>query len=141
MFCPECGKPLPDAAARFCAFCGKPVVLPPDAVLEMHRNEPAIRSVSKRCTAALLLGTGTFIGSMTTLICRILETDLRVLGAVSAATFFLAPLACVFGAAGIAARIGHPEKRGLFRASAGLLLGLIFGALAAYCVLKRMLLY
>ena len=154
MFCPECGRALPVDPARFCPFCGKRIVLPqqaqpaegpapipnPEPAL-IPKPEPAPVTMSKRCTAALLLGTGTCVCGMLTVICRMLGTDLRLLGTVAAGTFFLAPLACVFGLFGILVRIKNPNRRGLFRAIAGLVLGLVFGAVAAYCVLRRILFY
>ena len=162
MFCPDCGKELPQALVRFCPFCGSRIpTLPPqdesdtetpelseesaptptELQPEPVQPEPCEPSQSKLCTAALLLGTGTFLFGMLTLICRILKTDLRVLAAVANLTFFLAPLACAFGLAGIIVRIRNPKKRGLFRAIFGLVLGLAFGVLAAYCLLKRILFY
>ena len=135
MFCPECGKALPNASTRVCPSCKTSVLLPPGAVFA------PIRTVSKRCTAALILGLLTALFGTLTLLCRILDTRLPVLGAAAGTTFFLAPLACVFGLMGVLVRLRHPEKRGLIRAVLGLLLGLLFGALAAYCVLRRMLLY
>ena len=140
MFCPECGQPLPDPQAPFCPSCGSRIVLPPDApILAQEPPQPPERTPSKRSTAALILGTGTLLFGMLTLICRMLHTDIRVLGAVSVVTFFLAPLSCIFGLSGIVTRIAHPEKGGLCRAIFGLLFGLVFGALAAYCLLKRIL--
>ena len=163
MFCPECGQPLPEAA-RFCPNCGTRVSLPqkvqllkneadgpsqqakteesssPNPAAAAFAEQPGNTS-SKRCTAALLLGTGTCLFGMLTLICRLLATDLRILGVTATVTFFLAPLACIFGLIGIVMRIVNPKTRGLFRAVFGLLLGLLFGALAAICLLKRVLYY
>ena len=174
MFCPECGRALPDAKAHFCPFCGSRIILPPDlqtaaetplnapetpepqTAAETYPNapetpepeapaapigqEPAV-SRSKICTAALLLGTGTVVCGMVTLILRILNADLRVLGAAATATFFFAPLACVFGLCGIVVRTRNPQKRGLPSAIFGLLFGLAFGLVAAYCLLRRILFY
>ena len=74
---------------------------------------------------------------MLTLLGKLLRFDLKILYATAAATFFLAPLACVLGVLGIAARVKSPEKRGLPSAIAGLVLGLVFGLLAAYCLFLR----
>lgn len=96
------------------------------------------KAQSKLSTAALILGTGAFVFAVLTLIGRMLALNLRVLGAIATATFFLAPLACCFGAAGIIARIRR-AKLGLPSAIAGLLLGLVSGAGAAYLLLARVL--
>ena len=128
MFCPECGKPLPDAAMRTCPSCGMTFEIPEQP--EMPVEEPE-RKTCKRSAAALLLGVGTFVFGMLTLLAKLLSFDLRILYCTAAATFFLAPLACCFGFAGIVARIQSPEKRGLPSAIVGLILGLAFGLLAA----------
>ena len=174
MFCPECGRALPDAKAHFCPFCGNRIILPPDlqtaaetplnapetpepqTAAETYPNAPetpepeapaapigqeSAVSRSKICTAALLLGTGTVVSGMFTLILRILNADLRVLGAAAVTTFFFAPLACVFGLCGIVVRAKDPHKRGLPSAIFGLALGLAFGLVAAYCLLRRILFY
>ena len=154
MFCPECGRALPDAAAHFCPFCGNRIVLPPEAQNTVQAPadtaltdapKPAAAETpvtrSKCCSAALVLGAFCCVFGMLTLIGRMLAVDLRVLKILAAVTFFLAPLACVFGVAGIAARVKNRGKRGLASAIFGLLLGLAFGALAAYCLLTRILLY
>ena len=96
------------------------------------------KAQSKLSTAALILGTGAFVFAMLTLIGRMLALNLRVLGAIATATFFLAPLACCFGLAGIIVRIRRPAV-GLPSAIAGLLLGLVSGTGAAYLLLARML--
>ena len=96
------------------------------------------KAQSKLSTAALILGTGAFVFAVLTLIGRMLALDLRVLGAIATATFFLAPLACCFGAAGIIVRIRR-AKLGLPSAIAGLLLGLASGIGAAYLLLARVL--
>ena len=129
MFCPECGKPLSDASIRTCPSCGTTFEVPEQPVPE--------RKTCKRSVAALLLGVGTFVFGMLTLLCKLLRFDLRILYCTAAATFFFAPLACCFGFAGIVARIQSPEKRGLPSAIVGLLLGLAFGLLAAYCLIMR----
>ena len=129
MFCPECGKPLPDAAVRVCPHCGMAF-----EVLEQPAPE---RKTCRRSVAALLLGVGTFVFGMLTLLGRLLRFDLRILYCTAAATFFLAPLACCFGLSGIVARIRNSEKRGLPSAIVGLILGLAFGLLAAYCLIMR----
>ena len=133
MFCPECGKPLSDAAVRICPHCGTAFELPkqPETAPQPERK------TCKRSSAALLLGVGTFVFGMLTLLCKLLRFDLRILYCTAAATFFLAPLACCFGFAGIVARIQSPEKRGLPSAITGLILGLVFGLLAAYCLIMR----
>lgn len=136
MFCPECGKPLPEARTAVCPSCKKPVVLPPGALSEAPK-----RRVSKLCTAALLFGVGTSVFGMLTFLSRTRNTDLNVLGAVAAGTFFLAPLACIFGLAGVIVRLVRHDLKGAPRAIAGLILGLAFGALAAYCLLRRILFY
>ena len=102
----------------------------------MPAGEPE-RKTCKRSAAALLLGVGTFVFGMLTLMGKLLSFDLRILYCTAAATFFFAPLACCFGFAGIIARIQSPEKRGLPSAIIGLLLGLAFGLLAAYCLIMR----
>ena len=130
MFCPECGRPLPDAATRTCPHCGTMFEIP-------EQPEPQPSRSCKRSKAALLLGAGTFVFSMLTLLCRLLRLDLRILYGTAAATFFLAPLACCFGLLGILARAKDPTKRGLPSAIIGLLLGLAFGLLAAYCLIMR----
>ena len=132
MFCPECGRPLPNATVRICPLCNTAFEIP----------EPPVRTVGvqkscKRSVAALLFGVGTFTFGMLTLLCKCMGFELRLLYASAAVTFFLAPLACGFGVFGIAARIGSREKRGLPSAITGFLLGLAFGLLAAYCLLWR----
>ena len=92
---------------------------------------------SKRSAAALLFGAGTFVFGMLTVLGKVLGFDLRILYGTAACAFFLAPLACCFGVFGIVARAKDREKRGLPSAIAGLLLGLVFGLLAAYCLLLR----
>ena len=134
MFCPECGKPLPDASIRTCPSCGTTFEAPEQPEAPAPAPE---RKTCKRSTAALLLGVGTFVFGMLTLLCKLLRFDLRILYCTAAATFFLAPLACCFGFAGILARIQSPEKRGLPSAITGLILGLAFGLLAAYCLIMR----
>ncbi len=129
MFCPECGKPLPDASLRTCPSCGMSFEIPEQPAPE--------RKTCKRSTAALLFGAGTFVFGMLTLLCKLLSFDLRILYCTAAAAFFCAPLACCFGFLGILARIQSSEKRGLPSAIAGLILGLAFGLLAAYCLVIR----
>lgn len=131
MFCPECGKPLPDASLRVCPNCGTAFEVPnqPDA--------PEDKPHCKRSATALLFGTGTFVFGMLTLLGKILCFDLKILYGTAVVTFFLAPLACCFGLFGIVARIRNPQKRGLPSAIAGLILGLAFGLLAAYCLVMR----
>lgn len=157
MFCPECGRALPEPGMRFCPFCGSRIVVPAEAETSVSERQSATETVetepraktavqpqpthSKICTAALLLGTGTVIFGMFTLVLRMLNADLRVLGTVSAVTFFLAPLACIFGLAGIVVRAANRQKRGLPSAICGLLFGLAFGALAAVALLSRILFY
>ena len=99
-------------------------------------SEPEHKS-SKRSRAALLLGAGTFVFGMLTLLGKLMRFDLRIMYATAAMTFFFAPLACVLGILGIAARVKSPEKRGLPSAIIGLVLGLVFGLLAAYCLVMR----
>ena len=132
MFCPECGKPLPDETLRTCPDCGTTFFIP-------AQTEPLApeRKTCKRSRAALLFGVGTFVFGMLTLLARLLSFDLRILYCTAAATFFFAPLACCFGVAGVAARIGDREKGGLPSAIVGLILGLVFGLLAAYCLVMR----
>ena len=149
MFCPECGSPLESSAIKFCPNCGSRVIAP--AVPETAQIPPLSASEtvpkaqeqpvthSKLCTAALLLGAGAFVLAVLTLICRMLSLDLRVLGAVATGVFFLAPLACCFGVAGIIVRARNRHKRGLPSAIFGLLLGLVSGAAASYLLLARML--
>jgi hypothetical protein len=141
MFCPECGKPLPNALVRICPNCKTTFLVPdqPDAAqVSVEPKNPSLhRARSKRSTAALFLGVGTFTFGMLTLLLKLLRADLRILYATAAATFILAPLACCFGLYGIVARAKDREKRGLPSAIVGLLLGLIFGLLAAYCLLFR----
>ena len=96
------------------------------------------KAQSKLSTAALILGTGAFVFAVLTLIGRMLALNLRVLGAIATATFFFAPLACCFGLAGIIVRIRRTAY-GLPSAIAGLLLGLVSGAGAAYLLLARVL--
>ena len=129
MFCPECGRPLPDASIRICPSCGTTFEVPEQPAPE--------RKTCKRSVTALLFGVGTFVFGMLTLLCKLLNFDLRILYCTAAATFFLAPLACCFGFAGVVARIQDPEKRGLPSAIIGLILGLAFGLLAAYCLIMR----
>lgn len=152
MFCPECGKPLPDEVVRVCPNCGTAFFVPEDAV-RVERETPHIADEApapaekvlhaapvgrcRRSTAALLLGVGTFVFGMLTLLERLLAIDLRILYGTAAVTFLFAPLACCFGLSGIVARIRDYRKRGLPSAVAGLLLGLVFGLLAAYCLLMR----
>ena len=150
MFCPECGHPLEYEDAKFCSNCGKRVI--PPAVPETAEIPPLSASEripqdrpeepvthSKLCTAALLLGAGTFVFAGLTLIAHVLKLDLKVFGAIATAVFFLAPLACCFGVAGIVVRIKNRYKRGLPSAIVGLLLGLVCGCAAAYLLLSRML--
>ena len=135
MFCPECGRPLPDESVRICPNCGTAFTVPeqPAPVL----REPERKPHCKRSAAALLLGVGTFVFGMLTLLERLLDFDLKILYGTAVVTFFLAPLACCFGLSGIVARIRDREKRGLPSAIVGLLLGLVFGLLAAYCLVMR----
>ena len=135
MFCPECGRPLPDESVRICPNCGIAFTVPeqPAPVL----REPERKPHCKRSAAALLLGAGTFVFGMLTLLGKILCFDLKILYGTAVVTFFLAPLACCFGLSGIVARIRDREKRGLPSAIVGLLLGLVFGLLAAYCLVMR----
>ena len=135
MFCPECGRPLPDESVRICPNCGTAFTVPeqPAPVL----REPERKPHCKRSAAALLLGAGTFVFGMLTLLGRLMNFELRILYGTAAVTFFLAPLACCFGLFGIVARIRNPQKRGLPSAIAGLILGLAFGLLAAYCLVMR----
>lgn len=142
MFCPECGKPLPNELVRICPSCNTTFFVPeqPDEVREqpaLPERKTAEGKRAKRSTAALLLGVGTFVFGMLTLLGKLLRFDLRILYATAAATFFLAPLACCFGVFGIAARIKKREKKGLPSAIFGLSLGIAFGVLAAYCLLWR----
>lgn len=134
MFCPECGRPLPDATVRTCPSCGTTFEIPeqPDTA----GSEPK-RVFCKRSVTALLLGAGTFFFGMLTLLGKLLHVDLRILYGTATAAFFFAPLACCFGMSGIVARIRDREKRGLLPAIIGLLLGLVFGLLAAYCLFLR----
>ena len=132
MFCPECGRPLPDETVRTCPVCGTVFEIPEQPSV----SEPEQKS-SKRSRAALLLGAGTFVFGMLTLLGKLMRFDLRIMYATAAMTFFFAPLACVFGILGIAARVKSPEKRGLPSAIIGLVLGLVFGLLAAYCLFLR----
>lgn len=134
MFCPECGNPLPDAAVRVCPSCGTAFEIPEQPTQPAAEPE---RKTCKRSTAALLFGVGTFVFGMMTLMGKILSFDLRILYCTAAAAFFCAPLACCFGFAGIIARIQSPEKRGLPSAIIGMVLGLAFGILAAYCLMMR----
>lgn len=142
MFCPECGKPLPNELVRICPSCNTSFYVPEQTDDAPEQPiQPEIRSVAgkraKRSTAALLLGVGTFVFGMLTLLGKLLRFDLRILYAAAAATFFLAPLACCFGVFGVAARIRNRDKKGMPSALIGLLLGLAFGLLAAYCLLIR----
>ena len=132
MFCPECGRPLPDETVRICPVCKTAFEVPEQPAA----SEPDRKS-SKRSKAALLLGAGTFVFGMLTLLGKLIGFDLRILYGTAAATFFCAPLACCFGFLGILARIQSPEKRGLPSAIAGFVLGLVFGLLAAYCLFLR----
>lgn len=134
MFCPECGHPLPDASIRTCPYCGTTFEIPEQP--ESPAPEPE-RRTCRRSAAALLFGAATFVFGMLTLLCKLLSFDLRFLYCSAAAAFFTAPLACCFGFAGILARIQSSEKRGLPSAIIGLLLGLAFGVLAAYCLFLR----
>ncbi len=132
MFCPECGRPLPNAEVRVCPCCGTAFEIP-EQPAELSRT----RKTCRRSVAALLFGVGTFTFGMLTLLCKRMGFELRILYGAAAVTFFLAPLACGFGVFGIAARIRNREKRGLPSAITGLLLGLAFGLLAACCLLWR----
>lgn len=134
MFCPECGHPLPDASIRTCPFCGTAFEIPEQPDLPAPEPE---RKTCKRSAAALLFGVGTFVFGMLTLLGKLLSFDLKILYGTAVVTFFLAPLACCFGLSGIIARIRSREKRGLPSAIVGLLLGLAFGLLAAYCLVMR----
>ncbi len=148
MFCPECGHPLKSADVKFCPNCGnrvippatvEPTEIPPLSASERVPTEKTEeRSASKRCTAALLLGAGTFVFAVLTCIARILAVDLRALRLVATGAFFLAPLACCFGILGIAVCIKH-KKRGLPSAIIGLLLGLFGGLATGYLLLGRIL--
>ena len=164
-FCPNCGSriippatvepvenpPLnasQDDAEPAAEQTAEPVEAPENPPLNASQGDAAPaataepvklpKAQSKLSTAALILGTGAFVFAMLTLIGRMLALNLRVLGAIATATFFLAPLACCFGAAGIIVRIRR-AKLGLPSAIAGLLLGLASGTGAAYLLLGRML--
>lgn len=149
MFCPECGHPLESPDIKFCPNCGNRVIPPaapePAGIPPLNASEAASETAgeritySKLCTAALLLGAGAFVCAVLTLICRMLSVHLRVLGAVATGAFFLAPLACCFGVAGIVVRARNRNMRGLPSAIIGLLLGLLCGAGASYLLLSRML--
>ncbi len=118
----------------------EPVETPPDTQHSEPRaaqDEPVTHS--KRCTAALLLGAGTFVFAVLTMTAYVLKLDLRLLGTLATGAFFLAPLACCFGILGIAVRIKHKRKRGLPSAIIGLLLGLCCGLVTAYLLLARIL--
>ena len=160
MFCPECGKPLPDEVVRVCPNCGTAFFVPEDAV-RVERETPHIADEApapaeeapyaeeaphaapvgrcRRSTAALLLGVGTFVFGMLTLLEKLLAIDLRILYGTAAVTFLFAPLACCFGVAGIVVRARNRNMRGLPSAIIGLLLGLLCGAGASYLLLSRML--
>ena len=135
MFCPECGHPLPDETVRTCPVCGAVFEVPEQPTHFTPTEEE--KTGCKRSKAALLLGAGTFVFGMLTLLGKMVGFNLKILYGTAAATFFFAPLACVLGILGIAARVKNHEKRGLPSAIAGLLLGLLFGLLAAYCLLMR----
>ncbi len=139
MFCPECGKPLADETVRTCPYCGTSFFVPeqPEERTSAAAEKPQRTGRSKRSAAALLFGTGTFVFGTLTALGKLLGFDLRILYGTAACAFFLAPLACCFGLFGIVARAKDREKRGLPSAIAGLLLGLVFGLLAAYCLLIR----
>ena len=139
MFCPECGKPLADGTVRTCPYCGTTFFVPeqPEERTPAAAEKPQRTGRCKRSAAALLFGVGAFVFGMLTLLCKLLRFDLRILYGTAAVTFFLAPLACCFGFAGVIARIQSPEKRGLPSAIIGLLLGLAFGLLATYCLILR----
>lgn len=166
-FCPNCGsRIIPPAtvepvenpslsasegdAAPAAEQAPEPVETPENPPLNASQDDAAPaaeqtaepvklpKAQSKLSTAALILGTGAFVFAVLTLIGRMLALDLRVLGAVATATFFLAPLACCFGLAGIIVRIRRTAY-GLPSAIAGLLLGLVSGAGAAYLLLARVL--
>ena len=142
MFCPECGKPLQDELVRICPSCGTAFSVPKQPE---EAKEPPVQTTtemersgrSKRSAAALLFGVGAFVFGMLTLLGKLMRFDLRILYATASAAFFFAPLACCFGLYGIIARAKDREKRGLPSAIVGLLLGLAFGLLAAYCLLIR----
>ncbi len=137
MFCPECGRPLPNADAQFCPHCGNRVEIPVEPVAA--QTEPPAPKRSRLCTAALLLGVGTFVFGMLTLTCRLVQgIAFRMMAIVAVITFFFAPLACCFGVAGIISR-AHSRKKGLPSAIIGLILGLVFGLVAAVCLLARVL--
>ena len=148
MFCPECGHPLDSETVKFCPNCGNRVI--PPAIPETAKITPLSASESMQepaepatrsglCTAALLLGAGAFVFAVLTLIAFILKLNLKLYGAIATGAFFLAPLACCFGVAGIVVRIKNRRKRGLPSAIAGLLLGLVCGCGAAYLLLARIL--
>ncbi len=139
MFCPECGRPLPDETVRVCPLCGTAFIVPEQPVISEKPFEPADKTRCKRSVAALLLGVGTYVFGMLTLLGKLIGIDLRLLYVTAAGAFFFAPLACGFGIFGIAARVKDPEKRGLPSAIVGLILGIVFGLLAAYCLLLRIL--
>ena len=140
MFCPECGRPLPDANTAFCPHCGNRVEIPiqPVRIPVTAQTETAAPKRSRLCTAALLLGVGTFVFGMLTLTCKLTQgIAFRMMAIVAVITFFFAPLACCFGVFGVAARIRNRDKKGMPSALIGLLLGLAFGLLAAYCLFIR----
>lgn len=141
MFCPECGRPLPDANTAFCPHCGNRVEIPiqPVRIPVTAQTETAAPKRSRLCTAALLLGVGTFVFGMLTLTCKLTQgIAFRMMAIVAVITFFFAPLACCFGVAGIISR-ARSRKKGLPSAIIGLILGLVFGLVAAICLLARVL--
>lgn len=142
MFCPECGRSLPDANAKFCPHCGNRIEIPgqPERATAAATVGLSAPRRSGLCTAALLLGVGTFVFGMLTLTCKLMQgIAFRVFSAVAIVTFFFAPLACCFGIAGIISHARNPQKKGLPSAIVGLFFGLVFGLVAAVCLLARIL--
>ena len=87
MFCPECGKPLPDAAVRTCPCCGTTFEVPEQPTPTAPESE---RKTCKRSAAALLLGSASVVWYLPALLGVSVLTGLLIGGLAAAVLHALA---------------------------------------------------